>query len=298
MIVGISVVKNEADVIETMARHNLAYLDHLTIVDNGSADETVDVVQSLIDEGLPCALIQHPGTTHLQHVLISDLVPSLVATYDPDRIIPLDADEFIVGDIGAFRREMQDRSIPLKLPWVTYVPMPDDDAAETNVLKRIVNRRVSEVPQLYKITVPAIAAVGAQVGPGSHRLHCNGKKVFMRVSASARLAHFPVRSAEQLIAKILIGSWSVRQRRRRRGEAYHWLDLAQRFLTSPTLRTAEMSQIALAYSGNESTEVVRDPVSTDIAVKMPVDPATTLLRKLIAYTEDLVRRSEGPLQGP
>lgn len=297
MLVGMSVIKNEADVIETMIRHNLLFLDHLTIVDNGSADETVPIVKALIDEGLNCHLIEKPGTTHLQQSILSDLVPSLVSMHRPDRIFPLDADEFITGDVERFRSEFSDRDRPIKLAWSTYVPMPDDDPTEANVLKRMTHRREREDPPVYKITIPANAADGAQVGPGAHRLHRNGVKVFMKLSSSARLAHFPVRSAEQLIGKILIGAWSVRQRKRRAGEAFHWFDLAERLLKSQALDATELSEIALQYSGNLSAGVVRDPVETEVNLRHRVDPSKTLLKKIIGYTDDLICRMEAAGSG-
>lgn len=292
MLVGMSVVKNEADVIEPMIRHNLQFLDHMTIIDNGSADETTSVVKALIDEGLNCQLIERPGTTHLQHIILSDLVPSLMSTHSPNRIVVLDADEFIIGNVKDVRAEFSDRDRPIKLPWVTYVPTPDDDPTEANVLKRVIHRRKAEVPPRYKITIPASVADGAQVGHGSHRLHCNGKKVFMKLSVSASLAHFPVRSAEQLIAKILIGAWSVRQRNRWKGEASHWLDLAERFLKSQTLNASDLSELALRYTGTDLTHLVRDPVQTDIGLRHPVDPSQTMLKKIIGYTEDVIRQME------
>ena len=47
-LVGLAVVKNEADIIEAMIRHNLQFLDALVVVDNASADQTAQIVGALV----------------------------------------------------------------------------------------------------------------------------------------------------------------------------------------------------------------------------------------------------------
>ena len=37
-IVAVATIKNEADVIEAMVRHNLAFVDRMVVLDNGSSD--------------------------------------------------------------------------------------------------------------------------------------------------------------------------------------------------------------------------------------------------------------------
>lgn len=42
--VGLSMVRNESDVIETFIRHNLTLLDELHIVDHNSSDNTREIL--------------------------------------------------------------------------------------------------------------------------------------------------------------------------------------------------------------------------------------------------------------
>ena len=49
---GVSMVRNEADVIELWARYNLRALDSLHVIDHGSEDNTVVILQQLQAEGL------------------------------------------------------------------------------------------------------------------------------------------------------------------------------------------------------------------------------------------------------
>ena len=43
-LVGLSMVRNESDVIETFVRHNLTLLDELHIIDHNSSDNTLSLI--------------------------------------------------------------------------------------------------------------------------------------------------------------------------------------------------------------------------------------------------------------
>ena len=55
-IVGVAMVRNEADIVEAFVRHNLTQVDALTVVDHGSTDGTSEILAALVAEGLPLAL--------------------------------------------------------------------------------------------------------------------------------------------------------------------------------------------------------------------------------------------------
>lgn len=55
-IVLVSMVKNEADIIESFVRHSLTYADELIIADHQSSDGTWEMLQKLRAEGLPLTL--------------------------------------------------------------------------------------------------------------------------------------------------------------------------------------------------------------------------------------------------
>src|ERR1700682_4151340 len=50
---GATMVRNEADIVETFVRHNLTKLDGLLVVDHGSIDGTSQILEALVREGLP-----------------------------------------------------------------------------------------------------------------------------------------------------------------------------------------------------------------------------------------------------
>jgi Glycosyl transferase family 2 len=94
-VVGLSVVKNEGDVIEAFVRHNLRYLDYLFILDNDSVDETGKILLKLRQEGLPVWSFHDSIPAHAQSDKISCLLRHAQSLFRPSFAVFLDADEFI-----------------------------------------------------------------------------------------------------------------------------------------------------------------------------------------------------------
>lgn len=57
-IVSITMIKNESDIIESFIRYNLNIFDEMLILDNGSTDDSVNIISKLQDENLPVILIK------------------------------------------------------------------------------------------------------------------------------------------------------------------------------------------------------------------------------------------------
>ena len=290
MIVGVSVVRNEADIIETMVRQNLHYLDHLVIIDNGSVDGTPDIVTRLHREGLSCELRFDDRRNHQQHAILTDFVRNAAQDFDPKRLVFLDGDEFLDGDRDAVVDEFTNSPDVLNIPWKTYVPTPQDDPAAKTVLSRIKHRRKSEDPQYFKASIPHALCQSIQVGRGSHNVRENGRKRRGVPAQAATIAHFPVRNAQQLVGKILIGSWKIRMRKHSRGEARHWMDLANEFRQSPSLSDSRFFEIASTYANQSKSDLVLDPIDVkfdEMAVESPRNDGL-LLTDIMEFTEELV----------
>lgn len=291
-VVGIAVVKNEDDVIEAMVRHNLTRLDHLHIIDNGSADRTPDILGAMVDEGLPCTWSVVHDIDHRQDEILTQALPGLAAAHDPARVLLLDADEFIKAESAAFRDEMTGSEDALSLPWQTYVPTPGD-MADVNVLRSITHRRVVEPRRVHKVSVPGRFLRDAVVRKGNHQIHVAGALVGAALSSTTALAHMPIRSGDQLKAKVLIGSWSVRLRNgnEKRREAFHWHRLAGRFRRGEDISPRKLSRIARKYATNQDCEIVADPIPSDIVLRYTEPPGEgLLLRKLAHFAEALVQQ--------
>ena len=295
MLIGLCVAKNEADIIEAMVRHNLSFLDKLHVVDNDSSDGTLEIVKLLAAEfprRLTWSTDERPG--HMQKVILNELLAAIERDENIAHVVLLDADEFIRASRDGFRGGLLGTDAPVLFPWVTYVPTRFDDATEPNPALRIGRRRRRERPQHFKVTVPGRLIGQVQIKAGSRYL--KGLDVpDSVVLAGASLAHFPVRSAEQLMSKVLIGSWSVRARGPLKGkEAYHWHALAERILSGDLIRDAELQAIALTYAADKDVGLIRDPLpsATDGRLRYTRPGPEQFLRNLIAFAEGCVQWRE------
>lgn len=294
-IVGLCVAKNEADIIEAMVRHNLAYLDAVHVVDNESADATPEILSALAAEysgRLTWSVDTRAG--HVQTDIINESLAPLAAATDASQIVLVDADEVLRGDPQVFRDTLRDRPAPVLLPWVTYVPTGRDDGQVLNPVARITHRRQREVPQYFKTTVPVSAIGRARVMAGSHGLKGDGSEG-AAVVAGLSLAHFPVRSREQLTSKVLIGAWNLRLRGSRKPrEGHHWLTLAERIMSGDRLSEADLQAVAMGYAALAEVGLVEDALIPGEAAELKYTPvgSDSLLRNLTAFTEACVRRLE------
>lgn len=292
--VSITVVKNEADVIEAMVRHNVQFLDQMTIIDNGSTDGTAEILAALHDEGLPLTIRHDPALGHIQTALVNDFVNG------PDRdpaayVFLLDGDEFLCADLAAFNTFLATRPPSFALAWKTYVPTRLDKLRDVNVLTRITHARRREPPRqaFVKAVISPDEAAPLRVSAGNHGLR--GRTLLP--CPDIRLAHFPVRSVQQLACKALLGAWNVQLRGRGRSEAAQWFDLADRIRQTGLPSRADLQAIGASYAADRPMRLVADPLVSPVPVELRYaalakDP---LLSGLVDFVDRLVARAHDPV---
>lgn len=253
IIASISWVRNEADVIEAFVRHHSRFLDRMIIIDNRSSDNTGEILAELAKEGLPLDIRTNDSFAHLQGEALTAVLSELRAN-PPDIVIPLDADEFLwtknSDNIRSAIEQVQ-QSLPSLVPWHTYVPIPTDDASETNVLKRIRHRKAAEDPQWSKVIIPKeVLRKNIKIRMGSHALvnaesdqnteHSEVHSLF--------LGHFPVRSAEQIAGKVF-GGWlsQVANPKRTKGAIFQWKTIFDELKSGKTVDAQMLMRLALEY---------------------------------------------------
>jgi hypothetical protein len=97
-IAAISLVKNEADIIECFVRHTMAFVDSLYVIDDRSTDTTPHVLRMLRDEFPSLHIVDdqwNAGFSQAQRT--TQLMHDALADYDWDIVTALDADEFIAA---------------------------------------------------------------------------------------------------------------------------------------------------------------------------------------------------------
>ena len=73
-LLGVAMVRDEADVIEAFVRHNLNFLDGLAIIDHCSVDGTAEILKKLQSEGLPLRIVRNPDPAYFQSRLMTVLI--------------------------------------------------------------------------------------------------------------------------------------------------------------------------------------------------------------------------------
>lgn len=207
-IIGIGMVRNEEDIIEGFIRHNLQYVDALVLLDNGSFDDTRNIIKSLQQEGLNVFVTDDNNLSYLQAEKITALYQRVATSYFPDFILPLDADEFIQA---ASPQEFKDAlySIPSDhiglYRWKTYIPNPN---CPPKTLSDITFRRNDFFFERTKIIIRCDGCVDEQlfIESGYHHASKNDVQVAAKLLESIHLAHFTLRSPAHLF-KTTITKW-------------------------------------------------------------------------------------------
>lgn len=280
--VGISMVKNEADVIEWFVRHNTQKLDWLVVLDHASSDETRQILHALKQEGLPISLHRDATPGYPQSDIMTKLMRVAVANHGADWVVPLDADEFIrfPSHIGQ-ATDWADATAPILSTWHNYVP----DSVASDRLQDVARIRlpVSGIPG-RKVIVPRHLAENERflLHAGSHALlerHGDrGRSVEARIVEALTLAHLPFRTLEQLVAKAVNGYLahrvSVGAEAKKTGINSHWRVLAQAIMAGEAVAWSDLPGIiGRAYQSMpdsyDGTDLVLDPLDTDVERKHP-----------------------------
>ena len=279
LLYGVSMVRDEADVIETFVRHNLRCVDRLIVVDHCSNDGTREILRALQGEGLALALEFDDADGHRQAATITRLARGAFAE-GASSVFALDADEFLkMPARAAFERWIA--TVPPQycaaVEWQTYLPESPDPDRNAPVQLRL--RRAEEAHGAHKVILTAAFArtPTAVVGPGNHTvlmegpdqdLETNPVQLALCPSRIAAIAHLPVRSVDQLMRKIHTG-WSAHRSANPTDAtlAVHWRDLSAEFAARGVPDLDRYRTIVLNYGlpltrwqPSSAIRIVSDPV--------------------------------------
>ncbi len=144
-------------------------------------------------------------------------------------------------------------------------------------LRSITSRRVEEKPwpKSIIVTKPEID-MELEIQQGAHDVKNAGRSLPKVKLGSSVLAHFPIRSVDQITGKALVGWIAYMERNRHqalRQAGFHWKTLYERIVHGPGLTTEDLTREALTYA--ESSDV--EPQWPGDVVYEPVVPAYAAL---------------------
>ena len=198
-LVAVSIVKNEADIIEPFVRHTLARVDHHFIFDHDSTDGTRQILHALQAEGLALTLFTDDALGNLQQIRSNYLTKLAADTQQADWIFPLDADEILIGPNRADLEKIlsglaSDR--PASLPLLNYCPTEADDPTQKNPVLRL-RYCQSQASRTKKIIIPRALALNPAVSAGKALPDQPMPEAF-------HLAHLALRSPQHQILRVVL----------------------------------------------------------------------------------------------
>lgn len=250
MIVGICMVKDEADIIERTIRHMAEQLDWIVVSDNNSTDGTRTILNDLAAEGLPLSIQDDPEPGYYQSDKMSKLAAESLAIDRPDWIVPFDADERWIADSASVAELLA--SLP-----------PEAMICEAAVIDHVATgdlempfRRAEQLP-LRKVA--GRAREGMVIHQGNHRITYPETEVPLAVTGKLEVRHYPYRSPEQFIRKARNGAAAYAATDLPEDVGAHWRGYGK--LTDEQLREVFFEWFHSADPENDPT-LVRDPCPT------------------------------------
>lgn len=215
-IVSISMVKNEADIIESCARHALRFSDALIVCDHHSSDATRDILSKLQSEGLPVYIESYDGESYDQSEITTALMNRAISEFDADIIVPIDADEFIIADGGTsddIRKLLGSLATDAiyYMDWIDYALIEPETETDKYLLSRGCKKNASP-KNLPKIIIGRLAAErnnlivqqgNHSVIPGDAAKNNGYDESMMKKIDAIHSAHFPYRTKNQESSKNL-----------------------------------------------------------------------------------------------
>jgi hypothetical protein len=300
-LIGVAMVRNEADIVEAFVRHNLGVLDHLVVVDHASSDATGEILRRLRDEGLPLTLGLDRSIEFHQGRVLTAAMKRALAEHDADHGFALDADEFVVTPSRA-ALEAELARVPRDgvgyLRWKLYVPRGGAESA-AHPFERLPLRVDDPRVTMAKVVVGRDLASRPDrwIDSGNHWVFDvvpgAPQRVVEGVTLAAALAHLPFRSVAQTTQKVVLGHFAHRLEFGS-GDAtahvnWHWRHVYAQVLARG-LETSDLALLAKqSYFGerafecaHETTppETVEDPLPITAPLRHPelarVDPVARI----------------------
>ena len=275
---GVSMVRNEADIIEASVRHNLTVLDGLVVIDHASLDATAAILARLQAQGLPVRLVRDENPAFYQAERLTSLARETLLGEGADFVFPIDADEFIKA-ASREKLEAELSGVPpdahAVMHWLTYVPesfAPDRDAFGPSHLrwrlkverhgtyKCVVGRAFARHTEQYILSGNHLVDDPTLPKPPTH--------LRLRPDIVA-LAHCPVRSRAQLQRKIVLGYRAhLATKPTNDKQNLHWAQLYDELCAGGELASARLREIACNYGlprekwqPSELVDLVEDPLA-------------------------------------
>jgi len=272
--------KNEGDIIEAFVRLNGKICDSFFFNDD-SSDNTREIISLLVKEGFDLNYLPKTEGGYNQPNPTKAYISSVKRRVDPDWIFLLDADEIIVAaDKEKLLQEMRD--IPpnayLAAKWKTYVPITLNYFDSASPLSECFRLRKDKGEIYEKVSIPGGIADDIITTPGNHTAKSLiGTTISAQSAESYYLAHFPVRSAEQIVVKNLMATHNLTTRvDAQNGEGFHVFPIFHMVRNrNYDLTLNDLANIAINYGCHDQSP--KSNISDELFLQHNLELQTELL---------------------
>ena len=192
-VMGLAMVKDEADIIEDVLQHMLQQVDQVMVVDNGSTDGTREILSDL-----PIVVMDDPEVGYYQERRMTALAHHAHMSFGADWVVPFDADEMWFSPMGTIAEYLSNTTASVvKAVIVEYVPT-DQDWPEGTPVQRMAY--CTESTDYVKVACrPSLSVTIAQ---GNH----SASYPPVYEDDGLVIHHYPYRSVDQFIKKVRNGA--------------------------------------------------------------------------------------------
>ena len=299
MLVAVTRVLNEDDVVEAFVRHTLAFVDRMILLDDGSIGGTRSILTQLQAEGAPLVLLQSRSVVFSEAQHNTLLYHTADQAFHPSWVVCLDADEFIDARGAELRASLA--AVPPEAP-TARVGLRNYfaeglDASDLLVPRRMVMRDATD-RGVTKCFVRGGLGPELRLEAGNHAAWLGAEPARVAELTGLALAHYPVRHPVQGLAKAVLGRLKVLAagggEERVAQTANHYTPFLDALCRDPAELLHNGAYMANALPG---FPLVEDPIryaGGGLRYTAPGDPVLKALR-VAAHAGERLARSHGEL---
>lgn len=269
-VYSVTSVRNEADIIESFVRYTLNFVDGMVINENCSIDKTLDILKKLKKEGLNIDILEDHRSNFAQATKTAELTEYTMKKYNPDWVLSLDADEFVFSSDYSNPREQILSLDPYKINkyrWVTYI-VESFKKKETFIPKKYEFIRKYNKEEYKSLMSRELYNLGSTFSIGSHNIDIpRDESVKTNELQKLKLAHFPVRSIDQLTLKTIVGVLNILSfYPKDSGIYYHQIRIFDEIVKNGKINEKQLERSSLYYAvkdENMKIKTVPQPMGFD-----------------------------------
>jgi len=224
----ITMVKNEADIIEVFSRHVSSFFDTIIFIDHMSTDGTFEYLTLLSETDSRFKVFRFENLSYEQSLLMNFALRRLCPK-DASWVFFLDVDEFLpFKSKASFLKYLSScrESLVISFDWLNVVPLYYKDSDFDVNGKCFVPSKPSDYKKIA-LNLSKLENTDIQISQGAHSVLDKVGDEIDSGEPRYSIFHFPVRSADQFVLKLSQGVASYRLRKGKKSElqGFHWFQM-------------------------------------------------------------------------